>query len=164
MACKCKQLGLPRAVDRGRALRPCGWAAQCPRSRCQPSCQWQQRNSRMYAKDELRSSQEPSSSSNKPVDTGLLPILGSMLAILASVAVLYVAAFSLGSGLVVQFKDQIGGVMKKDFVPYSERKALEYQLLEQRLSEQSAPAAGDAKVTDGGAVPKDQDFLTLLPT
>lgn len=73
------------------------------------------------------------------------------------------AAFSLGSGLVVQFKDQIGGVMKKDFVPYSERKALEYQLLEQRISEEASLASGGNQGTLGSSVPMDQDFLTLLP-
>lgn len=63
----------------------------------------------------------------------------------------------------MQFKDQIGAVMKKDFVPYSERKALEYQLLEQRLSEESSSTPGGAG-EEGAPVPRDQDFLTLLPS
>lgn len=53
--------------------------------------------------------------------------------------------------------------MKKDFVPYSERKALEYQLLEQRSLEESSSTPGGAG-EEGAPVPRDQDFLTLLPT
>ena len=74
------------------------------------------------------------------------------------------AAFSLGSGLVVQFKDQLGAVMKKDFVPYSERKALEYQLMEQRMLDQGGSIPGSADGEGGAPALQEQDFLTLLPS
>lgn len=42
-------------------------------------------------------------------------------------------AFFAGSAFLFQFKDQIASVTKKDFVPYSERRAMERQLLEERM-------------------------------
>jgi hypothetical protein len=42
-------------------------------------------------------------------------------------------AFYAGSAMLMQFKDQIASVTKKDFVPYSERRAAERALLEERL-------------------------------
>lgn len=42
-------------------------------------------------------------------------------------------AFYAGSALLMQFKDQIATVTKKDFVPYSERRAAERQLFIERM-------------------------------
>lgn len=42
-------------------------------------------------------------------------------------------AFVAGGAMLLQFKDQIGSVTKKDFVPYSERRAMEQQLLQERM-------------------------------
>jgi hypothetical protein len=42
-------------------------------------------------------------------------------------------AFLAGGQLLLQFREQISTVTKKDFVPYSERRAAERQLLKERL-------------------------------
>jgi hypothetical protein len=60
----------------------------------------------------------------------------------------------------MQFKDQIGAVNKKDFVPYSERRAMEAQLLQERM-QQGSPDVSDTAAA--GAQGLDRDFLTLLP-
>jgi hypothetical protein len=64
----------------------------------------------------------------------------------------------------------VGQVTKKDFVPYSERKALESQLFKDRLtSDESAPSLGtsDAASTGDGdevmPLPSGKQLVDLLP-
>lgn len=50
-------------------------------------------------------------------------------------------AFFAGSAMLMQFKDQIATVTKKDFVPYSERRAAELQLLQERMEVQDCSSS-----------------------
>lgn len=61
----------------------------------------------------------------------------------------------------MQFKDQIATVNKKDFVPYSERKAMEAQLMQERMLQGAPDVADTAAAGERG---DDRDFLTLLPS
>ena len=56
-------------------------------------------------------------------------------------------AFFAGSSFLMQFKDQVGQVTKKDFVPYSERRAAELKLMQERAAalekEAPSPSSGE---------------------
>jgi hypothetical protein len=69
-------------------------------------------------------------------------------------------AFLLGTSVFSQLQEPVGNFMKKDFVPYSERRALEAQLEADRLQQAGAP--GSSVVIEGD-VATVQELVDLLP-
>lgn len=69
---------------------------------------------------------------------GPLGALGALVAVMAVIATFYTVVFYVGTSVFYQFKDAIAPITRKDFIPYSERKAMEAQLLLEREAQDSA--------------------------
>jgi hypothetical protein len=69
-------------------------------------------------------------------------------------------AFLLGTSVFSQLQEPVGNFMKKDFVPYSERRALEAQLEADRLQQAGTPGTTLMVEED---VPTAQELVDLLP-
>ncbi|KXZ53898.1 hypothetical protein GPECTOR_6g816 [Gonium pectorale] len=97
---------------------------------------------------------------------------------MAVISVFYSIVFYGASNAVYVFKDQLAAITKKDFVPYSERRRMEQEVLAKLEAEQAerlkAREAGAAESGSGGAdsqpaaAPEPDtgataDLLNLLP-
>lgn len=69
-------------------------------------------------------------------------------------------AFAFSNTLSAQFQAPVGQFMKKDFVPYSERKAREAEIDEQRAAARAAAPEGPGV---SGDVPSGRELVDLLP-
>ncbi|GIL64016.1 hypothetical protein Vafri_18004 [Volvox africanus] len=127
------------------------------------------------------SSSSSSSSSSGLLDNLLIRILASVAAIMAVISVFYSIVFYGASNAVYVFKDQLAAITKKDFVPYSERRRLEQEVLAKLEAEQAerlngrggsgegvpgvstdtTATPGTAAVEDGGS---STELLNLLPS
>ncbi|GLI71439.1 hypothetical protein VaNZ11_016653 [Volvox africanus] len=127
-------------------------------------------------------SSSSSGSSSGLLDNLLIRILASVAAIMAVISVFYSIVFYGASNAVYVFKDQLAAITKKDFVPYSERRRLEQEVLAKLEAEQAerlkgrggsgeegvpgvstdtAATPGVAAVEDGGS---STELLNLLPS
>ncbi|KAG2440807.1 hypothetical protein HXX76_003662 [Chlamydomonas incerta] len=118
-----------------------------------------------------------SSVGNGIFDSLLFRILGSVTAIMAVISVFYSIVFYGASNITYVFKDQLAAITRKDFVPYSERRRMEQEVLAKLEAEQAerisaqdaataaAPATADAPVVP--SIPDDSsspdELLNLLP-
>ena len=67
-----------------------------------------------------------------------------------------------GSYALYQFKDEVGSVMKKDFVPYSEKRAMEMALVKSREADESLfDKTEPQSATPSGS---EKDMLSFLPS
>ncbi|GIL91375.1 hypothetical protein Vretimale_17757 [Volvox reticuliferus] len=127
------------------------------------------------------SSSGSNGSSSGLLDNLLIRILASVAAIMAVISVFYSIVFYGASNAVYIFKDQLAAITKKDFVPYSERRRLEQEVLAKLEAEQverlkgrdssgeegvpgastDTAATPDSEAEDGGS---SAELLNLLPS
>ncbi|KAG2442055.1 hypothetical protein HYH02_009846 [Chlamydomonas schloesseri] len=107
-------------------------------------------------------------------DSLLFRILGSVTAIMAVISVFYSIVFYGASNITYVFKDQLAAITKKDFVPYSERRRMEQEVLAKLELEQAerikakgpaSSAAADAPVVTSAPADSSSpdELLNLLP-
>eukprot|EP01025_Chloroclados_australasicus_P066300 TRINITY_DN9105_c0_g1_i1.p1 TRINITY_DN9105_c0_g1~~TRINITY_DN9105_c0_g1_i1.p1 ORF type:complete len:174 (-),score=19.78 TRINITY_DN9105_c0_g1_i1:146-667(-) len=133
-----------------------------------------------HAKNESKvqeASQDASSKMDRPDVPSMqstMKLFGLMAAVLSVVGAFYAVAFLATGYLATQVKDVMAPYLKKDFVPYSERQAVEAKLLEDRAAQDASEmtSAPDVKADGSSEDPSEdamrsalqrRDLLDLLP-
>ncbi|PNW80748.1 hypothetical protein CHLRE_07g328075v5 [Chlamydomonas reinhardtii] len=96
-------------------------------------------------------------------DSLLFRILGSVTAIMAVISIFYSIVFYGASNITYVFKDQLAAITRKDFVPYSERRRMEQEVLAKLEAEQAERIQGKSAAAAGSQASADTPVVSSVP-